>query len=441
MSLDSFDPEQLFVRGVVTGELAGYLSGREGLIADVANRLAASDQSCLVYGERGVGKSTVAKQVSSVLGGTNPVFDKATTLDYGREKDFRPCLARVTEGWQTVGDLLLECVTAEDGPDTFVGRYSEALTSEDFTTEFAAKFGFTLAKVLSGEISRKVNRKNPVKDAQEDKELQTLERTKVRIFQRFVSRARSVDPATDPKIIFFVDEMDRSPKLAGLGNALKDLNDVQFCFIGIASTLDEIINDHDSAGRKLTGGDFRVKELTNDEILWIFDNATEISSDLVTFTTAFRDRVIEYSEGMPWIAQHVGYEAVFARLAPARRAGAKSLVIGIEDFAPAMRAAIEFYRATFNERYSIEPVLEDRGPTGIEVLKAVLGTRQAMTEEQIKGAFPPEHSRLKRWVAKARESFEGSGVLTRHGDAFAFPNALLRIFTRYHVEEVERLMS
>jgi hypothetical protein len=49
-----------------------------------------------------------------------------------------------------------------------------------------------------------------------------------------------------------VDEIDRKPKLAGFGAAVKDLNDVQFCFIGIADTIDEIIADPESAGRKIT---------------------------------------------------------------------------------------------------------------------------------------------------------------------------------------------
>jgi hypothetical protein len=31
--------------------------------------------------------------------------------------------------------------------------------------------------------------------------------------------------------------MDRKPKLAELGAAVKDLNDVQFCFIGIADRI------------------------------------------------------------------------------------------------------------------------------------------------------------------------------------------------------------
>lgn len=53
MSLDAVDPEHLFIRGVVTGNLAGYLAGRTQEIEGIANRLAASDQSCVIFGERG----------------------------------------------------------------------------------------------------------------------------------------------------------------------------------------------------------------------------------------------------------------------------------------------------------------------------------------------------------------------------------------------------
>lgn len=203
MDLDSFDPEQLFMRGVITGSLVGYLSGRENEISQIANRLAGSDQSCVIFGERGVGKTTVAKQVASILAGKNRVFDKQKTLDYGREKEFRPCQTRVGSEWSTVGDLLLECVTTDDGPDTFVGRYSSALTDETFTTEFTAKFGVSLAKVISGEVAQKSTTTNPLKSASNDKELQNLERIKLRIFRTFVRRARDADTATEPKINFF----------------------------------------------------------------------------------------------------------------------------------------------------------------------------------------------------------------------------------------------
>ncbi len=273
-------------------------------------------------------------------------------------------MARVSEGWETAGDLLLECVTADTGPDSFVGRYKAALTNDLFVSEFTVKFGFNIAKVFTGEIGTKIGLRDPLKIAQADEGLQTSERLKRRVFQTFVNRAREADPIHDPRIIFFIDEMDRKPNLLGLGAAVKDINDVQFCFIGIADTIDEIIAEHGSAGRKLTGGGVKVPSLTDSEIDWIFDNATHMSSDHVVFAREFRNRVIEYAEGMPWIAQHVGYEAVFANLRPARKRKDTKLVIDSDAFAPAMKAAIELYRKTLNERYDIEKTLDDAGLTG-----------------------------------------------------------------------------
>lgn len=187
----------------------------------------------------------------------------------------------------------------------------------------------------------------------------------------------------------------------------------------------------------MTGGGFAVNQLTDSEIEWIYDNATHIASGSVTFSRAFRDRILQYSEGMPWIAQHVGYEAVFAELAPARKRGEEQLDIDIVHFPAAMTASIEHYRARFNEKYRIEVVLEDRGPTGFEVLKTLLQSREAMTEAALKSGLPGDQGRLKRWVPTALEKFVEFGVLAKRGDSYAFPNALLRIFTRYYIDEVE----
>lgn len=70
---------------------------------------------------------------------------------YGAEKEFRPFMARVSEDMETAGDLLLECVTSDNGPDSFVEFYKQALTNETFLTEFNVKFGFNIAKVFTGE--------------------------------------------------------------------------------------------------------------------------------------------------------------------------------------------------------------------------------------------------------------------------------------------------
>jgi energy-coupling factor transporter ATP-binding protein EcfA2 len=436
MSLDGFDPEQLFIRGVLTGNLAGYLAGRTTEIEEVANRLAASGQSCVIFGERGVGKSTVAQQVSSLLLGENTVFSKESSLSYGREKNFRPCMARVSDEWETAGDLLLECVTSDSGPDSFVGRYKTALTNELFATEFQVKFGFNLATVFTGEAGARIGLRDQLKIAQTDEKLQSSERLKRRIFQHFINRARESDPSRDPKIIFFVDEMDRKPSLSGLGTVVKDINDVQFCFIGIADTIDDIIVEHESAGRKLTGGGVKIPTLSDDEINWIFDNATHMSSDAVIFTKKFRDKVIEYAEGMPWIAQHVGFEAVFANLRQARKRGDEQLVIDIDAFRPAMKATIELYRKIFNERFDIEKTLEEAEVTGPELLRVLLRNRLGMSEAEIKNGLPVDKHNLKRFIPKTLKRFEESGVIRSKLEKYFFRSALLRIFTRYYIDEI-----
>jgi hypothetical protein len=346
-------------------------------------------------------------------------------------------MSRVSEDWETVGDLLIECVTTDAGPDSFVGRYKGALTHEAFLNEFNVKFGFNIAKVFTGEAGAKIGTRDPLAKVQMNEVLNTSERIKRRIFQSFVDRARESDDAPNVRIIFFVDEMDRKPKLPGLGAAVKDINDVQFCFIGIADTIDDIIAEHESAGRKLTGGGVKIPELSDSEIEWIFDNAEHMSSNSVSFSREFRARVVEYAEGMPWIAQHVGYEAVFPALREARRRKEKKLLIDTDVFRPAMKAAIELYRKTFNERYDIEKSMDDAGLTGQEMLKVLLKNKLPMSDTDIKNGLPADQQRLKRWIPNTLTKFISTGIIVEKEKRFAFPNALLRIFTRYHIDEME----
>jgi predicted AAA+ superfamily ATPase len=57
------DPARLFKRGAITAESAKFLVGRRDLISDIGDRLAEDNFSAIIYGVRGVGKTTLAWQV------------------------------------------------------------------------------------------------------------------------------------------------------------------------------------------------------------------------------------------------------------------------------------------------------------------------------------------------------------------------------------------
>lgn len=130
-------------------------------------------------------------------------------------------------------------------------------------------------------------------------------------FEAVINKIRNL--YKDKELIIFIDEIDRLPIKKGIGDLIKS-NNVRFAMIGVADDINEIIVDHASVERKIRSSKVKIEGLTEEEVKLIFSRSESVCSGLLLFKEKFRDLVIKYCDGFPYLIHVVCYEALRSKL-------------------------------------------------------------------------------------------------------------------------------
>jgi hypothetical protein len=108
-------------------------------------------------------------------------------------------------------------------------------------------------------------------------------------------------------LIIIIDEFDRLEDRRGLGALIHGSDSVRFIVVGIAETITDIIEDHESAGRKILGNEVPIAPMSEVEISDILRRAAAAFPGRFAFDEGYRAEFMELSGGFPWVAQLLGY--------------------------------------------------------------------------------------------------------------------------------------
>ena len=133
----------------------------------------------------------------------------------------------------------------------------------------------------------------------------------VQTFRNFVD---SVVEANNRKfskrdsVLILLDEFDVIQNKSGIGSLIKSLTNskVKFGICGIARNLTELVDDHQSIERLLEEGAIDVKPMSPEEMRGIFTRAEELYKGRVKFSTSVVDKIVQLSDGYPYLAQLIG---------------------------------------------------------------------------------------------------------------------------------------
>lgn len=144
------NPSELFERGAITEQLSDFLVGRDRIITEVSNKLAEDKVSAVLYGMRGVGKTTIAWQIVSLLNGTSQKFKKSETLLYNSDLSYKIIFHKCSSTIETVGDLLIDIIFGSKGEFSFSNQLSSVLDgSKEINNSIKTKFGISLFKTVN----------------------------------------------------------------------------------------------------------------------------------------------------------------------------------------------------------------------------------------------------------------------------------------------------
>jgi hypothetical protein len=299
------DPEVGFTSSVITEP--DRFVGRADLIENSMRAINASSSLITVFGKRGVGKSSLLRQIQLMATGDYEVARRSGLGHLIAQKPrryytvFYTCDSRVSN----LENLLLRLCTdtdPEDGLLRLVPDKGKELIEFSRSHEENSAIDVKLVKWGSrGE------------DAQ--KYAANLNADAIQTFRNFCNSVVEHNNKLWRRregLVIFLDEFDVIEDKSGIGSLIKSLSSprLKFAISGIADDLSHLVDDHGSVERLIEQGYAHVKPMSLPETRLIFERAREAYNGRIAFDSDVIEKIFEVSMGYPYFSQLIGKRCV-----------------------------------------------------------------------------------------------------------------------------------
>jgi energy-coupling factor transporter ATP-binding protein EcfA2 len=275
-------------------------AGRKSVIEQGIKALCRAGASILVYGERGVGKSSFIEMIKLIAQDQVELIYRYKLRHLIPQSGFQykvisiQCDADVNN----TEKVLQRLITSPEGISGLIGpRIStiETTTKDHFTLNL-------LKQLVS--IGSSCEEKLIGKEFTENSIYELFTNLILLIVQRVLG--------PDEGLLMVIDEFDRVGDNSKMASMIKTLskNKVKFLISGIAESYIDLIGQHGSIERQLSEGKIKINPMTEEEIEWVFELASGNSKGFIQFEKAFKEEVIVRSYGFPYYVQLFGQLAL-----------------------------------------------------------------------------------------------------------------------------------
>jgi Cdc6-like AAA superfamily ATPase len=281
--------------------------GRVDLINDCIKALNTALGVIAIYGKRGVGKSSLVRQVQAMALGDYTVARNAGVFHNVPEHPrqfvtvYYACDSLIKDG-QDLLQRLCNDTNDEDGLLRLVPNEGKQLVEFQRSKEVNA--GADLKVVSWG-----------TKGIESSKYVKTVPGDIVQTFRNYVSAIVSHQVKSRMKrdgLLIVLDEFDVIADKSHVGSLMKSLSttEVKFGICGIGRDLADLVSDHASVERLLEEGALHVTPMPSSEAEEIITTAERLFEGRLKFDSAIKRRIAEISQGYPYFVQLLGRECV-----------------------------------------------------------------------------------------------------------------------------------
>jgi histone H3/H4 len=271
-------------------------AGRSHEVLDLLDALI-TDGSCpIIYGERGLGKSSLAYQIAKISLGDSELLTALNREDRLIKSDrvYIPIWLTCSDEIKTKNDLL-------DG----IINFGKGYTCYKKMSGTNIKEIFDRGDIILSEIRHTISKKLLAEQGRVFSDIKAEE--KIHLILNYIIKKH------DKNILIILDEIDRVHNTTGLGSFLKNnsSSNIKFMMIGVANNISTLLKDHSSVERQILP--IKVECMSKPELKDIVikteTNLTD-NGNSIKFSEDAIELIVRSADGYPWFVHVIGQEAL-----------------------------------------------------------------------------------------------------------------------------------
>jgi Cdc6-like AAA superfamily ATPase len=272
-------------------------SGRETAVSDAYYALIAEGSNIAIVGNRGIGKTSLARQIANIGSGDSSILKKLG-VPYDNELDFLTVYLACGNQIQTTDELLERLLTS-----------TNCLAEWIYDIPKAKKVVMNHSAKLSAKLFG-VGMEAGGSQATEATTSPIISEHPIDVVFTNVVDAISQEGIAKNGILFIIDEFDQISNPSGFASFLKALAtnspNVKFCIVGVAKDIQMLMKEHESSDRLFAGSIIPMEPMTSDELNGIIDNAESFIDHYIKFDDSSRTKIIQLANGHPYMVHLIG---------------------------------------------------------------------------------------------------------------------------------------
>jgi Cdc6-like AAA superfamily ATPase len=270
-------------------------AGRERELLALSSALQSDGAQLVLYGQRGIGKSSLARVLLQLATSDPSVIARLRDKPFA-PFDYVPIYLSCDDSISSIDRLLVRLLTDDDALAPWVPfRVIEKKSGGEGGGGINVKI-----LQLSGKIAHSVTERATEVDAD--------------VTSTFVIACREVVKSGVARsgLLIVIDEFDRIKDHTGLASLMKALGPekVTFALVGVATTIQDLISEHESVGRQLTDGAVHVEPMSDSDLHEIVKRAMDSLGGKFSFDAHAANWIVSIARGHPFYVHLIGKHAL-----------------------------------------------------------------------------------------------------------------------------------
>ncbi|MCP4359633.1 MAG: ATP-binding protein [Chloroflexi bacterium] len=276
---------------------ADRFAGRAKEVETAYFALHSEGTNIAIIGNRGIGKTSLARQVLNMASGNNDILEKVG-MSYDEELDFIPIYFACGKSVSNYQELIEQLLTTRECLHDWI--YDIPAAKKEI-------------KSLEGKIDIKVASAGGNKQYETESSAAITAHSLDTVFVNVLT-AISKEEVTRNGILIVIDEFDQISDPSGFASLLKSLATnaptVKFCIVGVAHDISNLMKEHASTDRLFAGSIINLPAMTDDELCNIIDIAEASIDHQITFTDVGATKLVALAQGHPYMVHLLGKYAL-----------------------------------------------------------------------------------------------------------------------------------